>query len=212
MYKFVFSLLLIFLISACGVITSSSETKKLSPPTDGNNTDINGTDDDPGDGDGDGGDGGGGTPDPGSIFDTDNAIYDANACNAAAAYRTASDASYGGDEIGENGAAFFIIDGQGLQIRSEHLESETADLDKTWVTLFYKSFPDSTNLNIQGAAGYKMEGVFYLFYDIAWSDESIGGIDNTLYVQSYKDKKPVCYRLILNSVTGNQIDVQKVYR
>ena len=209
MYKFVFSLLLIFLISACGVITSSSDTKKLSPPTDGNNTDINGTDDDPTNGNG--GNGGDTPSDPDSIFDTVNAIYDANACNAAT-YRTASDASYGGDGIGENGAAFFIVDGQGLQIRSEHLESESEDLDKTWVMLFFKSFPDSSNLNVQGAAGYKMDGVFYLFYDIAWSDESIDGIDNTLYVQSFKDTKSVCYRLILNSVTGNQIDVQKVYR
>jgi hypothetical protein len=146
-----------------------------------------------------------------SIFDTQNAVYDKNGCNSAT-YRVAGDASYNGINTGENGSDFFSINAHGLEIRSEHLEGSAAYLDKTWVSLYYKPFPEPKSLNLQGYTAYLMTGVFFLNYDIAWSDTSIAGVDNTVYVQSNKDTKPVCYRLVLNNVVGTLIDVQKVYR
>lgn len=211
MFKVIFISFMILFFTGCGVETSSSAWKSVS---NGDNNDNNSTTDpndnndtvDPGD---NGDPGSGGNTD--SIFDTVNAIYDANACNPET-YRVASDASYGGDNSGENGASPYVIVGQGLEIRSEHLEPDITNNDKTWVMLFYKSFPDPSQFNVQGSTSYKMDGVFFLTYDIAWSDESIPGIDSTVYVQSMQDIKPDCYRLKLNSVSGSQIDVQKVYR
>jgi hypothetical protein len=157
------------------------------------------------------GDSGSTTQKEDSVFDTKDAVYDPNGCDALN-YRTARDASYNGVNKGENGSDFFSVSGQGLEIRSEHLEGSSTYLDKTWVILFYKTFPDRASLGLQGYTGYLMEGVFYLSYDIAWSDQSIGGIDNTIYIQSNKDTKPACYRLVLNNIVGTLIDVQKVYR
>ncbi|MFA6137825.1 MAG: hypothetical protein WC667_07045 [Sulfurimonas sp.] len=146
-----------------------------------------------------------------SNFDTAGAIYDANACNAST-YHVAGDASYNGINAGENGSEFFSVKDQGLGIRSEHLEGDSVNAGKTWVTLFYKTFPDIRNLNLQGYTSYLMEGVFFLTYDIAWSDTSIAGINNTMYVQSAITTKPSCYRLTLNNVVGTQINIKKVYR
>jgi len=146
-----------------------------------------------------------------SLFDTNGAEYDPNACNANI-YRVAADASYSGTKQGENGATLFYVDGQGLWIGSEHLEAEPENRDKTWVTLFYKSFPDPASLNQQGETSYTMDGVFQISYDIAWSDESIAGVDNKVYVQSANGEKPSCYRTYLNKVDGSQLEVTKVYR
>jgi hypothetical protein len=231
MLKVLISLLIVVLFSACGVSTSSSadEATTSNVPTDsGSDNGLDGLDlidPNPIVSGSDGVDTnetnttpGGGAVDTGtdeikknSIFDTNNAVYDASACNSAT-YRIARDASYNGINSGENGSDFFSVNAHGLEIRSEHLEGSASYLDKTWVSLFYKPFPDSKSLNLQGYTGYLMEGVFYLNYDIAWSDTSINGIDNTVYVQSNKDTKLVCYRLVLNNIVGTLIDVQKVYR
>lgn len=153
-----------------------------------------------------------------AIFDCKNAVLDKNACDVNR-YNLASDASYGGSKDGENGASSFKVDNEGLWIQSGHLEAEPSKKDRTWVHLYYKKFPDSykSALGNQGDASYVMKGVFMLSYDIAWSDESISGIDNVLYVQSSnydKDggEKPSCYRTTLNNVSGSKIDVTKVYR
>jgi hypothetical protein len=143
-----------------------------------------------------------------SDFDTVNALEDSNACNSGT-YRIVSDASYGGELDGENGASSMIADGQGLVIRSEYLSQ---DYKSTWVTLYHRSFPTPNNLNLQGVANYTMDGVFALSYDLAWADKSISGIDNIVYVQSDKSEKPACYRLTLDTIVGNEIKVQKVYR
>ena len=207
MLQFVLIGMIVVFLSACGVETSSSSLESVivvdgtepdvTEPdvTDPNVTDPDIVDTDPGTG-------------IDSIFDTSNAIEDPNACTISG-YRTASDASYGGSLLGENGSDGFVIADSGLVIRSEHLSQDNLS---TWVTLFYKGFPSSGDLNNQGVTSYKMEGVFYLSYDIAWSDESIVGIDNRMYVQSDKDEKPVCYRLDLNNISGSLIDIQKVYR
>jgi len=195
----------IFTIS-CGVNTSSSFSSDSSNPmhqpdinsTDGNNTpDSNSTDitacsDD-------------------SIFECSNAIYDADACSALN-YKIASDASYNGMDPAENGSDFFNIENEGLSIRSEHLEGSSADSAKTWVTLYYKSFPSPKDLGIQGYTSYLKPGYFQLSYDIAWSDTSIPNIDRTMYVRTNQGLKPACYRLNLNNIDGKLIDVQKVYR
>ena len=206
--------LFIFLFVGCGVDTSSSVSDPTSTTTattgttttqpvdqqqmvdtnvstDVNNTDVN--------------------PAENSLFDTNGAEYDLNACQANL-YRVAADASYSGTKQGENGATLFYIDGQGLWIGSEHLEAEPEKRDKTWVTLFYKSFPDPASLGLQGETSYTMDGVFQISYDIAWSDESISGIDNKVYVQSANGDKPSCYRMYLNKEIGSQIEVTKVYR
>lgn len=209
MLKFVLIGMIVIFLSACGVETSSSplETTSVVVITDPDVTDPDVTDPDVTDPD---------TTDPvtdpgtgiNSSFDTTNAIEDPNACTTSG-YRTASDASYGGSLVGENGSDGFVIADSGLVIRSEHLSQ---DNPSTWVTLFYKGFPSPDDLNNQGVTSYLMGGVFYLSYDIAWSDESIVGIDNRMYVQSDKDEKPVCYRLDLNNISGSLIDIQKVYR
>ena len=146
-----------------------------------------------------------------SLFDTTNAEYDPNACNGNM-YRVASDASYSGQKSGENGSSLFYVDGQGLWIGSEHLEPDPENSDKTWVLLYYKSFPDPNSLGLQGSTSYTMDGVFQISYDIAWSDESISGIDNKVYVQSENGEKPSCYRTYLDKVIGSQLEVTKVYR
>lgn len=147
-----------------------------------------------------------------SIFDTTgDVVFDANACNGNF-YRTASDAAYNGANISENGSSFFNVENEGLQIRSEHLEASPANAGKTWVTLFYKTFPSKNDLELQGSSSYFLEDFFFLAYDNAWADESIPGVDNTVYVQSAKTEKPTCYRLVLNSVSDQEASIQKVYR
>ena len=230
--KLLLAILLMLSITGCGVNSSSGASNSAPTAGDsGNNGDDStdgGDDDNSGDGDTtdpgdtvdpdngdttDPGDSGTTDPDPAdSIFDTTgDVVYDADSCNANF-YRTASDASYNGGGISENGSSFFNVEGQGLQIRSEHLVSDPADASNTWVTLFYKTFPSQSDLGLQGSTTYLMDGFFFLSYDIAWSDESIPGISNTLYVQSAQTTKPSCYRLVLDSVTGQDISVQKVYR
>ena len=224
MFKFVgFVLVLLFLVG-CGVETSSSvssseliptdntstqsqtdDTTKTDTTVDENTTDVVDTDtkvpadtnkteiqDEV----------------PDTAFDYVDAIEDPDACSISN-YRMASDASYDGESSAENGSQGFVVDEQGLVIRSEHMSQDNAS---TWVMLFYKSFPSAENLNNQGVTSYKMDGVFYISYDIAWSDESISGIDRRMYVQSNKDSVPDCYRLDLNSSIGSLIGVQKVYR
>lgn len=144
-----------------------------------------------------------------SDFDTSNAIEDKNACNASTHPFVVSDASYGGELDGENGSAPAISYGQGLVVKSEYLSQ---DYESTWVYLYHKSFPTSDDLNLQGATSYTMDNVFQLSYDLAWADESISGIDNIVYIQSSKTEKPSCYRVTLNTITGSEVDVQKVYR
>jgi len=229
--KLLFTILLMLSITGCGV--NSSSGANLAPAANDSNDDTNnptgGDEDnvtDPGDdnttdpGDNNTTDPGDDTTDPGddtvdpadSIFDTTgDVIYDSNACNANF-YRTAADASYNGDSSSENGSSFFNVENEGLLIRSEHLESDPSKLGKTWVTLFYKTFPTKDDLGLQGTTSYLMDGFFHLSYDIAWTDGSIPNVDNTLYVQSAQTEKPSCHRLVLDSVTGQDIDVQKVYR
>ena len=152
------------------------------------------------------------------LYDKVDALYDANGCDANL-YRIASDASFNGDLNGENGATFTVVDGQGLEINSEHNEADSSNAYKTWVTLFYKTFPDLNSLGNQGYKSYNKKGVFFLSYDLAWSDKSIGGIDNTVYIRSMKNavegdssKKPSCYRVTLNGNDADASDVQKVFR
>ncbi|MDO8454151.1 MAG: hypothetical protein Q7S59_06225 [Sulfurimonas sp.] len=220
--KLLVSIFVIVFLCSCGVDTSSNSANSsattngdigigldLIDPnpihSDSNTTNDNNSTDD------NSSNGGGSTVTPESDFDTVGAIYDASACNAST-YQIARDASYNGVNVGENGSDFFSVKSQGLEIRSEHLEGDSVNGGKTWVTLFYKSFPDIRNLNLQGYTSYVMDGVFFLTYDIAWSDKSIAGIDNTMYVQSAITTKPSCYRLILNNVVGTQISMKKVYR
>ena len=205
MFKLIFAFFLIVFLAACGVETSSSALEGIGnadSTTDSDQTDDNETDDT---------DTTGGDTTVESIFDTVGAIYDSKACDAGA-YSFVRDASYNGDNLGENGSSYMTADGEGLQVKSEHLESSPDDSIKTWVTLFYKSFPDSTQLNLQGASVYRMTGVFSLAYDLAWVDESISGIDPIVYVRSDKTTVPSCYRVTLNSINSSEIDVQKVYR
>ena len=228
MFKFVFAFFITIFFSACGVDTASSvkepivivpDEPEVVIPTDADlvvfdsidsNPVVTITDDnitqDPNSGD---------EPiDPvptvnpsTSEFDTVDAIADPNACNVN--YSIVSDASYSGDREWENGSASAIADGKGLVIRSEYLSQNYED---TKVQLFYRKAPSTLDLNIQGVASYKMDSVFYISYDLAWADESIPDIDNIVYVRSEKTLKPSCYRLTLNSIDGNEIDVQKVYR
>ena len=232
----VFFSIIIFL-SSCGVSTSSSSSdtsstdvnidKNSDPiqeldlinsnpigdagngnpdPTDPDPTDPDPTDPDPTD------------PDPGpdttkedSRFDTNAAIYDENACDPTF-YKIARDASYLGVNTGENGAEFYGVEENSLGIASAHVEGSSANLAKTWVQLYYKAFPSIENLGLQGYSSYYMEGVFHLTYDIAWSDSSIIGIDNVIYVESQKTVNPSCYRVTIDNIIGTLIGVQKVYR
>jgi len=220
MSKYIVLSLTLLLLNACGVDTSSSTTSRLAPsqsgdvidpnpvegsnpsnPTDPSNP-SNPTDpSNPSD------------PDcaESAVFECSNAQKDANACNPSF-YKVKSDASYNGDNPGENGATFSVVDGHGLEFRSEHQEGDPLKADKTWVTLFYKNFPAPGSLGIQGYTSYTKSDVFFITYDIAWSDTSIPNIDNTVYMKSDKTDIPTCYRLKLNSVSGSNIDIQKVYR
>ena len=238
---FVVLLIVMFSFSACGVDTSSSssdanskfkdlDTVEQNPvnqgddiqgwdPIEGNpvvdNNETNNPDpgtQDPGTQDpGTPGNGGTDKQKEDSAFDTELALYDENACNPSS-YRVVRDASYEGINSGENGAEFAIAIDNGLGIRSEHVEGASAYLEKTWVLMYYKTFPSIQNLGLQGYTDHYLEGVFYLTYDIAWADSSINEIDNTIYIQSEKTTKPTCYRLVLDKIIGTQVGVQKVYR
>lgn len=216
----------VLLLNSCGVNTSSSSSDSAN---DSNNNgtpiieldlidpnpivDSNISSDNPNTGDGDAGevDTGTDTIKENSSFDTLNAIYDPNACDAAT-YYTARDASYNGDKKGENGTDYFSVEGEGLSIASAHAEGDPSLQDKTWVTLYYKHFPSEAHFGLQGVTHSSLQSVFYLTYDVAWSDESISGIDNTVYVRSQKSEKPSCYRVVLENVVGTNNKIQKVYR
>ena len=222
--KRLFSLVFIgFLLSACGVNTSSSDKRSvtnsaLSDPSNVINsnpvssTGSTGSTDSNSSG---GSTGSGGSTDLNcsdtAVLECTNAVFDANACTAST-YKIAQDAAYDGTSVGENGSKFFNVVGQGLAIKSEYLVGSSADAAKTWVTLFYKAFPSPQNLGLQGYTSYSMKGFFDLSYDIAWSDASIANIDRTMYVKTNQGNLPVCHRLILNNIDGTLINVQKVYR
>ena len=218
MFKFVIAFFITVFLSACGVDTSSSASESGNEVSTDSDLVVSNTIDpnpimDVSDGS-DGTDSSDSSDDPIetvnpniSDFDTVGAIEDSNACNSN--YNIVNDASYGGELDGENGANGAIANDQGLVIRSEYLSQ---DYQSTWVMLYYNRFPTFDDLNQQGSQSYTMDNVFNLSYDLAWVDESIEGIDNIVYVQSEKTEKPSCYRLTLNSITGSEIDVQKVYR
>jgi len=227
---FIFALL-VLLFTACGVDTSSSQTKVANDSTvvnggnsggdlsnldliDPNPVTLDGNISNPDlDPDMNVTDSGGLPSDPTFqyLFDQENAILDFNACDATK-YRFARDASYNGDVSGANGSTFSIIDGQGLEINSEYNVGDVQKQDKTFITVFYKTFPDVNSLNLQGYTNFILAGIFSISYDIAWSDKSIGGIDNILYVQSLKTTIPSCYRLELNNIDGTQLSAIKVTR
>ena len=233
--KLLFAILLLLSITGCGVNSSSGASSAPAANNGDNNDSINGGDDNttvPDDSDDnvtipDDSDDNVTVPDDSddnvtipdddnttidSIFDTTgDVVFDTNACNANL-YRTAADASYNGSTTSENGSNFFNVEGEGLQIRSEHLEGSPANASKTFVTLFYKIFPTTNDLGLQGSTSYVLEGFFFLIYDNAWVDESIPNVNNTVYVLSAQTEKPSCYRLVLNSVTDQEADLQKVYR
>lgn len=228
--KLLLAILFILNITGCGVNGGSGGSSNAPAYADNNGDDpTNGGDDDnttspddnnttPDDGNTDPDDGNtdpddDNTIDPeDSIFDTTgNVIYDANACNATL-YRTARDASYNGDSESENGSSYFIVENEGLNINSLHNEGSPSNAGKTWVTLYYKSFPTKNDLGLQGSASYELEDFFSLIYDNAWADESISNVNNTVYIKSLKTEKPSCYRLGLNSVSDQEADLQKVYR
>lgn len=146
-----------------------------------------------------------------TIFDPTDAIYDTKACDSNF-YHVASDASYVGDLVQENGANFTSISEEGLWLRSDHLEADASNKEKAWVYLYYKSFPDKTKLGFLGESSVALSGVFEVVYDLAWSDQNLSGLDNTLYVQSNFTQKPSCYRFTLDSTNGSDINVTKVYR
>ena len=208
MYRGLLSIFLLVFITACGVDTSSSNTQEVystTTTTESNSSDTNTSDSDL-------------TDEtnttqqlPDAIYDSVNATYDPNACNVNS-YRIASDASYAGSESGENGASLFSVLNEGLWIGSEHLEADPTLSSKTWVTLYYHPFVDATLLGNQGDTTVKLEGVFQLIYDVAWSDESIEGLDNTVYVKSAKTEPPTCYKMKLNTVLGSEVQIEKVYR
>jgi len=209
---------IVLFVSACGVDTSSSVSSDKVVSSDTNTTagggsvigDTNTTSGDTNTTDVVSGDTNTTLKDkvPDTAFDYVDAVEDPNACTTRG-YRVASDASYDGSSPSENGASGFIIADQGLVIRSEYLSQENSS---TWVTLFYKGFPTIDDLNLQGVTSYKMDGVFYLSFDKAWSDKSIPDVTNRMYLQSKKDEVPDCYRLDLNNTIGSRIGVQKVYR
>ena len=228
MMKTAFVLLVALLLNSCGVDTSSSSKEPTVTTNSGDVIDQNpigggdtisngsGTSNSSGTSNGSNGSGSSGSSteplcDENSTFECKDATYDVHACDPTS-YRVASDASYNGASLSENGSDFFEVRDQGLWIKSEHLEGSSADQDKTWVMLYYKPFPEPTSLKNQGYTSYVMDGVFYLTYDIAWSDGSINGLDNRLYVQSNKNSTPACFKVTLNNVDGKLIDVQKVYR
>lgn len=223
---FAFVLIVIF-FNACGVDTSSSD-KDGGIPTSNDNTNeptdlidpnpIDTGDDTDTPGNGDGNNPGDNTNIENSIFDTSNAIYDANACDGSS-YRMKRDSTVVGEStVGENGANFAIVDGHGLEIASRHSEGSLSTRDKTWVTLFYKLYPETSALG-QTYASFTESGVFSINYDTAWNDSSVSNINNIVYVRSdnYDNsedslEKPSCYRAALNSDVGSEIDVKKVYR
>jgi len=221
MMKFGFAFLLTVFFNACGVDTSSSSKEMVmeqltdsdliaSNPIDPNPVDSTQTDESTGSTDETDETDETVAPTVSGVtdFDTQNAIEDPNGCYPGT-YRIIKDASYGGQSEAENGAAGSVAQDQGLVINSDYLSQEYLD---TWVTLYYKGFPTSSDLGVQGATTYTMSGVFALSYDLAWADESISGIDNIVYVQSEKTAKPSCYRVTLNSIDPSNIDIQKVYR
>ena len=189
----------------CGTQTDSSAPVHVINPPDNNTTPPDGNSTLPPDNNV--------TPpdDNSTIFDPTDALYDGNACNANY-YHVASDASYIGELVQENGANFTSISEDGLWLRSDHLEADTSKKEKAWVYLYYKPFPDRTKLGFLGESSVALSGVFEVVYDLAWTDQNLSGLDNTLYVQSNKTQKPSCYRFTLDQINGSDINITKVYR
>lgn len=221
MIKLVTSLVVIISITSCGVNTSSSSSDSTHPASATGSTSSTDTNATTAAADSTGTTAGSTDTnvtaqtskncDTNTRYECNDAVYDANCCSALS-YKTASDASYNGTDPAENGSDFFNVANEGLSIRSEHLEGSASDAAKTWVTLYYKSFPTPSDLGLQGYTSRLKTGLFHLSYDIAWSDTSIPNVDRTMYVRTNQGTKPACYRVNLNSVDGASIDVQKVYK
>ncbi len=146
-----------------------------------------------------------------TIYDPVDAIYDPNAC-LSSKYSTVNDASYSGVNPGENGSDYFEVPLSGLSIRSDYLVSSPSENAKTWVTLYYHTFPDINFLGEQGRTTYTKENEFSLNFDRAWSDQNIPNVDNILYVRTNSHPKQFCYRTTLDNIEGENITVIKVYR
>ena len=143
------------------------------------------------------------TPSSAPRFMSIDALYDANACDE----ESYSVVTYSPS----SGANPLHVTLDGLWIEPEPLESSLGERRHIW--LYYRSPPNSSLLNQQGVSTYIKKGVFRLSYDIAWSDGSIEGVDNMLYIKvSDPNEISSCYRAILSSAIASEIEVTKVYR
>ncbi len=191
---------LIISFSGCGVETDSSSKTTNTTGTGGtlDNNDTN--DSNTSDSDNNNGTGSIPTITPtgsNSGFDTQDALFDKNACTLDATYNVISDSSF--DPLSTANIE------NGIEINSAY--PYTADLDATKVALFYPTLTKS--LVGQFVNVYATE--YYRFaFDKAW----LGNGDNTIYVRPPKGKALYygCYRFELNSLDAGTITSTKVFR
>ncbi len=198
MKNFVLVFFLIISFSGCGVETDSSSkttnTTGTGGTSDNNDTNDNNTSDN--------NNGTGSIPTitptgSNSGFDTQDALFDKNACSLATGYHAIADSSF--DPVSTADIE------NGVEINSAY--PYTADLEATKVALFYPTFTKS--LIGQFVNVYATE--YYRFaFDKAWLENG----DNTIYVRPPKGKALYygCYRFELNSLDAGTITSTKVFR
>ena len=199
MKNFILVFFVIIGFTGCGVETDSSSKTVNTTATEGN-PDNNDTDDNTSSGSDING-----TTNPPDItptgsnsgFDTQDALFDKNACSLDTGYHAIADSSF--DPVSTADIE------NGVEINSAY--PYTADLEATKVALFYPTFTKS--LIGQFVNVYATE--YYRFaFDKAWLENG----DNTIYVRPPKGKALYfgCYRFELNSLDAGTITSTKVFR
>jgi hypothetical protein len=205
--KNIIFVLILLLLTNCGVATDSSGVPQDAPsstlpetPDDGNETDPTDPNDptDPGDGNET-------APIEDPVFDpTDGAVYDPNACKSSYAIDTPlEDDALSDRETDDN------VNGISLQ----SLLRVTLNKDDSNIILYYKKLSiDLVSTNPEDRENmYGLNAEYIVMYDLAWVQEP----NNTLYAElpnSTNSALKRCYKITLNSETGSEITPIKVYR
>jgi len=195
-------ILVFFLIigfSGCGVETDSSTKTTDTSGTGGSNPDSNSTDGNTGNSDDNGTTN---SPDitptgSNSGFDTQDALFDKNACTLEGVYEIVSDSSF--DPLSTANIE------NGVEINSAY--PYTADLEATKVALFYPPLTQSLVgqfVNVYATQQYRFS------FDKSWVDND----RKTIYIRPPKGNSLyyMCYRFELNSLDAGTITSTKVFR
>lgn len=137
-----------------------------------------------------------------TIFDSTDAVFDADACNSASVSADPLQDS----NVNSDREKFDTVNG----IKVQSLYPETFDELDSLVSVYYNKFPTTSTLKDDRTLFYGDNSRYYVGYDLAWLDVT----DAFVYIKIPKleNEKQSCYKLTLDKEQGTDATAQKVYR